>query len=184
MVIIRTAIISPCKRYRYQLERSWSKRCSKKSTVVFIGLNPSTADSNNDDPTIRKCMAYAQAWRFKKLVMVNLFAWRATDPEELLRTKNPVGKLNDKHLDEAVSQSASAVPKTTDVSTAQSIWRTNSPALPASDAQTPKIAEKFRQLTNKVRFIFNFRYYYNRTTWFQLGIKRERSEMLRLPPQL
>jgi len=107
--ISRTAIISPCAGYRYLLERSWSKRTSRKSTVAFIGLNPSTADATHDDPTIRKCMAYAQAWQFKKLIMVNLFAWRATNPNELLTAKNPVGKINDQHLDEAVLRSALVV---------------------------------------------------------------------------
>lgn len=106
MTIIKGAIISPCKRYRYQLERSWSKRPSRNSTVVFVGLNPSTADATHDDPTIRKCIAYAQAWQFKKLVMVNLFGWRATNPKELLTAKNPVGRLNDKHLDEAILRCA------------------------------------------------------------------------------
>jgi len=109
MTIIRSARISTCKRYRYQLERSWSTRTSRKSTVAFIGLNPSTADANQDDPTIRKCIAYAKAWHYKKLIMVNLFAWRATDPNALLLAKQPVGRLNDKHLDEAVLASALVV---------------------------------------------------------------------------
>lgn len=97
------ALFSSCKRYRYQLERCWGTRPSRKSTVVFIGLNPSTADAKHDDPTIRKCIAYARAWEFNKLVMVNLFAWRATDPNQLVKTLNPIGKQNDSHLDQAVS---------------------------------------------------------------------------------
>jgi len=109
MTIIRNAIISPCKRYRYQLERSWSAQTSRNSTVTFIGLNPSTADITKDDPTIRKCMAFAKAWQFKKLFMVNLFSWRATNPNELMEAKNPIGSLNDKYLDEAVSRSTLVV---------------------------------------------------------------------------
>jgi len=109
MSIIKNAIMSSCDRYRYQLERNWSKRSSRYSTVVFIGLNPSTADATQDDPTIRKCIAYAQAWQFKKLLVVNLFAWRATNPNELLTARNPVGKLNDKYVDEAISRSALVV---------------------------------------------------------------------------
>lgn len=97
------AIFSPCKRYRYQLERSWGTRPSRKSTVVFIGLNPSTADATNDDPTIRKCMAFARAWGFNRLIMVNLFAWRATDPTQLSAVNNPIGKQNDEHISNAVS---------------------------------------------------------------------------------
>jgi len=109
MTMTRDAILSPCDRYRYQLVRSWSRQTSRRSTVVFIGLNPSTADAMHDDPTIRKCIAYAQAWQFKKLLVVNLFAWRATNPNELLTASNPVGKLNNKHLDEAISHSALVV---------------------------------------------------------------------------
>ena len=109
MTLSTDAIISPCKRYRYQLERCWHSRPARNSTVAFIGLNPSTADANQDDPTIRKCMAYAKAWQFKKLIMVNLFAWRSTEPGELLLAKNPVGSHNDEHLDEAVSSSALVV---------------------------------------------------------------------------
>jgi len=109
MNTVKEATFSNCKRYRYQLERSWAKRISRRSTVTFIGLNPSTADAFNNDPTIRKCIAYAQDWQFKKLIMVNLFGWRATDPTELLNVSNPVGKLNDHYLDEAVTHSSLVV---------------------------------------------------------------------------
>lgn len=102
----KTAAFSRCNRYRYRLERAWDKRISRQSTVAFVGLNPSTADANKDDPTIRKCTAYAQRWQYKKLIMVNLFAWRATDPIDLLAADEPIGKLNNRHLDEAIAQSA------------------------------------------------------------------------------
>jgi len=104
MSMIKRATLSPCKQYRFQLERSWGKPVTRNSTVGFIGLNPSTADATHDDPTIRKCIAYAQAWHFKKLIMVNLFAWRATNPNELLETNHPVGALNDKYVDAALKQ--------------------------------------------------------------------------------
>lgn len=107
--MFKNAIFSPCKRYRYLLQRSWSQKASRHSTVTFIALNPSTADAIHDDPTIRKCIAYARAWQFKTLIMVNLFAWRATDPKELLKVKNPIGALNNHHIDEAVKRSAQVV---------------------------------------------------------------------------
>lgn len=107
--ITKSASLSRCKKYRYQLERSWGKHTPRKSTVVFIGLNPSTADATLDDPTIRKCMAYARAWQFNKLIMVNLFAWRATDPSELYATKNPVGNQNDRFIEQAVASSSLVV---------------------------------------------------------------------------
>lgn len=204
MTIIRDAIISPCKQYRYQLERSWSEQTSRNSTVVFIGLNPSTADLTKDDPTIRKCMTYAQAWQFKKLVMVNLFSWRTTNPNELMQAKNPVGRLTDKYLDEAVSRSALVVAcwgeygtflgRSDDIraryqrrlsclSTNQSGEPTHPLYLPAT--LTPvKLRKKSGISWINGRTLPYFSYHGSRLTWFQLRIKRERSSTLRLPPQL
>lgn len=99
----KSATLSRCKRYRYQLERRWGASPSRRSTVVFIGLNPSTADATTDDPTIRKCIAYAQRWKFNRLIMVNLFAWRATDPNELMTSADPIGKQNDNYIATAVA---------------------------------------------------------------------------------
>jgi len=106
MLINRTAIFSRCNRYRYQLDRSWTKRTSRKSTVTFIGLNPSTADAESDDPTIRKCTTYAQSWGYNRLIMVNLFAWKTTDPKGLMEPKDPVGTKNDQHITRAVNESS------------------------------------------------------------------------------
>jgi hypothetical protein len=94
-MIIRSAELSACRRYRYSLTRQWS---SRNPTCLFIGLNPSTADERTDDPTIRRCMRFAQGWGYGKLVMANLFAFRATDPSVLLRIEDPIGPENDKHL--------------------------------------------------------------------------------------
>lgn len=54
-----------------------------QTTCVFVGLNPSTADETQDDPTIRRCMRFARDWGYTRLKMVNLFAFRATDPSDL-----------------------------------------------------------------------------------------------------
>lgn len=54
-------------------------------------LNPSTADHRRDDPTIRRCMGFARAWGYSILEVRNLFAWRATDPRELLTAPDPTG---------------------------------------------------------------------------------------------
>ncbi|WP_374662190.1 DUF1643 domain-containing protein [Inhella sp.] len=91
----RGADISRCGRYRYALWRTWS---STGGVVMFVGLNPSTADATQDDPTLRRCMAFARSWGFGGLVMTNLFAWRATDPRELLAAHDPVGPRNDAAL--------------------------------------------------------------------------------------
>jgi hypothetical protein len=79
-IIKKSAIFSACQTYRYSLTRIWN---DKKKPIIFIGLNPSTADENNDDPTIRKCVHYSYQWGFGGLIMVNLFAFRATLPNDL-----------------------------------------------------------------------------------------------------
>lgn len=76
----RTADLSPDGRYRYRLTREWDL---DRAPATFVMLNPSTADAERDDPTIRKCVRYAQRWGYGSLVVVNLFAWRATQPENL-----------------------------------------------------------------------------------------------------
>ena len=93
--IARSAEISDCKKYRYALWRHWGEG---KSYAMFIGLNPSTADDKIDDPTIRRCMAYAKAWGYDGLCMTNLFAYRATLPDKMKRSRDPVGPETDKWL--------------------------------------------------------------------------------------
>jgi hypothetical protein len=66
--------------------------------VAFIGLNPSTADETADDPTIRPCIGFAKLWGFDGMCMLNLFALRATDPDEMKRHADPVGPDNDECL--------------------------------------------------------------------------------------
>jgi hypothetical protein len=90
-----TATISPCGKYRYDLTRTWDV---EQPTVVFCMLNPSTADGDKDDPTIRRCVAYAKAWGYGRLVVVNLFAYRATDPDELKSAPDQVGPENDEYI--------------------------------------------------------------------------------------
>jgi hypothetical protein len=69
-----------------------------KGRVCFVMLNPSTADALADDPTIRKCKYFARAWGFRRLDVVNLFSYRATDPKELLRVGSPIGAETDRHI--------------------------------------------------------------------------------------
>ena len=97
ILVNKNATFSDCKKYRYALSRNWD---SKKKTVLFIGLNPSTADKKIDDPTIRRCINYAQKWGYGSLIMVNLFAYRATIPTVLKNVKNPIGNDNDLHINE------------------------------------------------------------------------------------
>jgi len=80
------ATFSPCRKYRYRLWREWDPT---KPTVAFLALNPSTADETVDDPTIRRCVAFARSWSFGRYEMLNVFGWRATDPELLKRVFYP-----------------------------------------------------------------------------------------------
>ncbi|OCP36768.1 DUF1643 domain-containing protein [Ensifer sp. LC163] len=97
-----SAIISSCGEYRYRLERRWD---ADKPKVAFLMLNPSTADADHDDPTIRRCVAFAKSWGFGCLIVGNLFALRSTDPKALYSHPSPIGPDNDRHLF-AIAQSA------------------------------------------------------------------------------
>ena len=109
------ADISPDGRYRYLLWREWrgtgrhdtwrwlgandgeGKPLGEPKACLFVMLNPSTADANVDDPTIRRCVGFAKAWGYDRLEVVNLFAYRATQPRDLLKLSyddDPVGPRN------------------------------------------------------------------------------------------
>jgi len=92
----QNARFSRCGQYRYSLLRSWQQNGKQvQRRVLFIGLNPSTADHRQDDPTIRRCVGFARDWGFTELEVVNLFAFKATYPSDLKRANDPVGKRND-----------------------------------------------------------------------------------------
>jgi hypothetical protein len=78
--------------YRYSLWRIWQPA---EPLVMFIGLNPSTADATTDDHTIRRCLRFSADWNCGGLVMTNLFAFRATDPKAMLTAAEPIGTEND-----------------------------------------------------------------------------------------
>lgn len=92
------ATISPCGLYRYRLSRRWSSG----PTCVFVMLNPSTADARHDDPTIRRCIGFAKREGCGSLVVVNLFAFRATSPADMKAATDPVGLENDEHITRAM----------------------------------------------------------------------------------
>jgi hypothetical protein len=88
----KKAIFSCDRSHRYALFRDWNSGLSK---VMFVALNPSTADEFKDDPTIRRCIGYAKDWGFSGLIVTNLFAYRATKPEDLKKSNDPIGVDND-----------------------------------------------------------------------------------------
>ena len=90
----KSARMSPCGLYRYTLSRHWGPG----EALMFVMLNPSTADADLDDPTIRRCVGFAKREGFSALTVVNLYAYRATDPKALLTCGDPVGPDNDQIL--------------------------------------------------------------------------------------
>ena len=87
----KTARFSVCRTYRYRLTRIWDVRSPR---IYVVGLNPSTADECVDDPTIRRCVSFAKREGAGGIHMLNLFAYRATDPRELLTVEDPIGPEN------------------------------------------------------------------------------------------
>ena len=100
-----SAILSADGKYRYRLTRDFGM--VGVDTCCFIMLNPSTADAIQDDPTIRRCIGYAKALGCGELTVVNLFAYRSTDPEALYALSKDVaiGPENDRHIAEACNAS-------------------------------------------------------------------------------
>jgi hypothetical protein len=92
--------------YRYSLWRSWS---AYPPRIVFVLLNPSSADERRNDPTIRRCMGFARAWNFGSMEVVNLFASKATDYRELFKVSAPVGEDNDRFLLQAIERCSTVV---------------------------------------------------------------------------
>ncbi len=91
LLTTRTAHFSPCRKYRYWLRIVWDE---SKPLLVVCGLNPSTADEYQDDPTLRRVQGFARDMDRGGVLMLNAFAWRSTDPKGLLAAPDPVGQFN------------------------------------------------------------------------------------------
>lgn len=89
------AVFSSCGKYRYAL---WRTFCEGPRRCVFIMLNPSTADHCVNDRSVAKCEKFARQWGYDSLTVVNLFAWRATDPAKMKTVPEPVGPENDAQI--------------------------------------------------------------------------------------
>jgi hypothetical protein len=89
------ARFSACRRWRTLLWRCWDEA---KPTANFLMLNPSTADERVLDPTCARARDYAERWGYGTLLVTNVFAWRATDPDEMKAADDPVGGGNDRAI--------------------------------------------------------------------------------------
>ncbi|WP_218563876.1 DUF1643 domain-containing protein [Marinospirillum perlucidum] len=87
--------VSPCENYRYLLWKTWD---AKAPRMLFIGLNPSLALSDEGNPTMQRCLAFAKSWGYGGVYLANLFAWRSPDPRGLLAAQEPIGPDNDAWL--------------------------------------------------------------------------------------
>ena len=91
--------------FRYLLWRTLVD-CDDPETILWIMLNPSTADAENDDPTIRRCLSFSKDWGYERVEIANLFALRATDPEELTTAPEIIGWDNDRFILEAAKRAS------------------------------------------------------------------------------
>lgn len=101
------AVFDPARTYRYRLRRAWA--APPAPVLIFLLLNPSTADATQDDPTLRRCVGFARRWGFGALEVVNLFAYRSPDPNALHRVPDPIGADNDRHILDALRAADLAV---------------------------------------------------------------------------
>jgi hypothetical protein len=102
----RDARFSGDRRYRYALWRKWD---AGGRFVMFVCLNPSTADEEHDDATLARCISFAQSWGFGGLCLANLFAFVATKPKILFKQRNPVGDANDRFLCDLAEKSETVI---------------------------------------------------------------------------
>jgi hypothetical protein len=95
------AVFSNDRRYRYTLWRRWARKdlpIEQTRICAFVGLNPSTANECTEDPTVRRCINFSRDWGFDTFVMLNIFAWRDTDPAIMKRQKAPIGACNEEAI--------------------------------------------------------------------------------------
>ncbi|UOQ45520.1 DUF1643 domain-containing protein [Halobacillus salinarum] len=96
------AVFDPTKTYRYLLSCMWEKEADP---VTFVMLNPSVADENYCDPTLKRCLNFAKSWGYGSMKIVNLFALVSTEPEALSSHQDPTGPENDAYIIEASRKS-------------------------------------------------------------------------------
>lgn len=126
ITMVEGAELSPCENYRWILARpcggplldgplmaravsQLEAEYLRPLTILWLMLNPSTADALTNDQTIRKVIRYSKAAGAWRLLVCNLFGWRSTDPAGLLKAADPVGPRNDLWLQEALASSSTVV---------------------------------------------------------------------------
>ena len=119
-----SAILSPCEQYRYRLERQVAPLLNDHhKPVLFIGVNPSTADALADDATIRKMSGFVMRWGFTRFMVGNVFAWRSTDVRQLPNHHVAVGPDNMQHIKAMLGECAFVVPCWGDIGKVHPLFR-------------------------------------------------------------
>ena len=91
----KNAVISDDGKYRYSLSRKWDKT---KPEIMFIMLNPSTADDTVDDRTIKRIINFSKTWGYGGLLVGNIYAYRSSNPKLLRDVDDPIGPENEKYI--------------------------------------------------------------------------------------
>ena len=102
----KSAIVSDCGAYRYELRRTWDDQLP---ILLWVGLNPSTADHINDDPTNRRIAGFTRSWGYGGYVLANLFAYRSINPKSLKQASDPIGPENNAYLQTLSETAANTV---------------------------------------------------------------------------
>lgn len=92
------AIFSACNRYRFELHRRLRVDSFADRGILWVMLNPSTADASKSDPTVTRCMTFSAKWGYPRFMVGNAYALRSTDPKGLWEVPDPVGRGNDAHI--------------------------------------------------------------------------------------
>lgn len=99
---VSSAVFSPCGQFRYRLERQLERPCFDGRTLTVVMVNPSTADAEKDDATIRKVKGFAERAGYGRVVVGNLFAYRSTDIKGLATVADPRGEHNNAYLSKMI----------------------------------------------------------------------------------
>lgn len=140
------ATFSPCERYRYRLHRILDRSLP---VMVWVMLNPSTADYTKDDPTIRKCQGFARRREHGGVIILNIFAWRSTDPKVLPRIHDPIGPENDAHIDAVMREIAPTAECVLSRGTVVAAWGAD----PAARFRGGEVVERIRRTHQRVWFL-------------------------------
>jgi len=94
---------SDCRKYRYTLLHRWDELFERRR-AIFICLNPSTADENKLDPTLTRIKSFSERLGANEFLMLNIFAYRATDPKDMMAVADPIGPENDAYIQAAITE--------------------------------------------------------------------------------